>query len=141
MVFGVITGLLLSCASKPPANSLGEVQARFESSVVLLKQSKHEQAMMNEAGRAIASSNSDARRAGAAAAGAGLLSGLIRDTINSVIRARLTKAAREALLETAKGQHGEDIDIKKIRFALIGQNQQTGLYQYTASGFAVPPKE
>jgi hypothetical protein len=137
MVVGIMAGGFISCASSPPANSLGEVEARFESSDVLIGATPQQNQAMNQAGRAMVSGNAADRRAGAAVAGIGLVVAAAQDIANIPIRNRLNEAAREALLAMAKEQHGEDIDIERIRFTLISQNQ-AGLYQYTARGFAVP---
>jgi hypothetical protein len=137
MVIGIIAGVFISCVSSPPANSLGEVEARFESTDVLIGASPQQNQAMNQAGRDLVSGNA---RAGAAVAGIGLAVATAQSIANIPIINRLNEVAREALLAVAKEQHGEDIDIERIRFTLISQNQ-AGLYQYTARGFVVPSSE
>jgi len=141
MVIGIMAGVFLSCASSPPANSLGEVEARFESTDVLIGATPQQGQSMNRAGQAIASGNAEAMRAGGIVAGVGLAVAAAQDIANIPIRNRLNEAAREALFEKAKEQYGENIDFERIRFTLISQNPQTRLYLYTATAFVVPAKE
>jgi|GEM_PF-2138536 len=116
MVMVILGGLVLSCASSPPANSLGEIEARFESS--------------------------DAVRG--SLPNWGILTvfllpvALVMDIANMPRNSRLNAAAREALLEAARAQHGEDVDVTRVRRTLVGQNPATRLYLYTVTGYVVP---
>jgi len=141
MLIGIMAGVFLSCASSPPTNSLGEVEAMFESTDVLIGATPQQSNMMNQAGKAIASGNSDAMKSGGIAAGIGLAVAATQEIANIPIKNRLNEAAREALFEKAKEQYGENIDFERIRFTLISQNPQTKLYLYTAIAFVVPAKE
>jgi len=138
VVIVIMAGVFLSCASKPPANSLGEVEARFESPDVLRGSTPLEAQAMNVAGQGMVSGNAQNAQAGAAIAGVTLLG---QGLGNAPIKKRLNEAAREALLVNAKFQYGEDIDLERIRFTLISQNHQTGLYLYTATAFVIPAKK
>ena len=138
VVIGFIAGGLISCASSPPVNSLGEVEARFESTDVLIGANPQQGQVAYQAGQAMLSSNRQTRRAGGLVAGIGLVHAAGQDIANAPIRIRLISAAREVLLAAAIEQYGEDITIERIRFTLISQDPQTGLYQYTATGIVVP---
>ncbi|MCL2180427.1 MAG: hypothetical protein FWB83_04795 [Treponema sp.] len=137
--FIIITVSFLSCVSSSPVNSsLGEVEAGFESYELLRMQSSSSNQSMERALRNIISGNAGSRRIDTITVGAGILEAAAIDAVNASIRRRLTEAAHEVLLETAVMQYGENVDVNNIRFRLIGQDQYTELYQYTASGHVVP---
>ena len=138
IINGVMACFFLSCASSPPANSLGEVETMFESPDVLIGLSSQQSEAMNQAGQAMVTGD---LKSGAVAAGVGLAVTAAQEVANIPIRNRINEVAHEALLKKAKEQHGENIDIQRIRFTLIGQNDQTNLYQYTAKGFVVALNE
>jgi len=113
-IFGIVVILVLvlaGCASGPPANALGEVEASFESR--------------------------DAIMFADVDVGVNLIAAAALDAINAPATIRLNTAAREALLVVARAQHGPNVDVTRVRHSFVGQNPQTGLYQYIATGWAV----
>ncbi|MCL2193046.1 MAG: hypothetical protein FWB78_06600 [Treponema sp.] len=115
-VFVVLTGLVLSCASNPPANTFGEVEAVFESSDVV---------------------RGNLPNLGIATIFI-LPVALVMDIANMPTNSRLTSAAHEALMEVAKARYGENIDVTRVQRILVGRNHATGLYQYAARGYVIP---
>jgi len=110
VVIVILVGLFLSCASGPPANALGYVEATFESRDALRQ----------------------------ANVGMNLIAAAAMDAANAPANIRLNRAAEEALLEVARTIHGENVDVTRVSRTLIGHNPHTRLYQYSARGYVIP---
>ena len=110
--------LLLSCASVP-ANSLGEVQAVFESPDRIrtlgsgINQAAHQAGQQIGAGAA--RGDTSAMRSGGVVALILFPVALTMDIINIPASTRLNRAAREALLEVARTRHGGNVDVTRVR--------------------------
>ena len=109
MFLSLLVGLLLSCASSPPANTLGTVEARFESPDLIME---------------VRTTN--------------LVTAVAADAANLPANLRLNALARTALLEVAISNYGENVNVTRISWTLVGKNPITGLYIYDAKGFVVP---